>query len=78
MTELEQYFNRCANHDWLYEYSDDGSVWRKAKDIDKELLDEANKEPIKMEIYRAWSRHGHAPREIAKPVIEQFITWQEK
>ncbi len=72
MTELEQYFNRCAKHDWLYDYSDDGSVWRKGKAAEEALLDEARKDPIKMAIYRAWSHHGCNPREVEKPVLEHY------
>lgn len=34
---IQEYWDALKAHDWYYEYSDDGSVWRKGKDRERTL-----------------------------------------
>ena len=35
--EYDNFRRRCLSHDWYYNYTDDGEVWRRANKIQKEL-----------------------------------------
>ena len=44
--EFDAYVKRLSHHDWTFEYSDDGHVWRRGKDNHKSLIDQAKKSEV--------------------------------
>ena len=52
--EFDAYVIKLGHHDWTFEYSDDGSVWRRGKDNEKSLLSTANGKPELMGAYKAY------------------------
>ena len=51
---LQDFYDKCAHHDWYYSYSDDHSVWKRGQAVGKELEIIATTSPEHKEIYDAW------------------------
>ncbi len=43
---MEQMIEKFKNHDWFYEYLEDGSQWREAAKKHRELMAEVRKMPM--------------------------------
>lgn len=65
----EEFFTKCANHDWYYDYSDDHSVWRRGQAAQEILMAEAAKDPAKAKIYADWKKYINN-RDLPKPELE--------
>ena len=51
--EFEDYLDKLEYHDWYYEYSDDGEVWRKGQAARQQLKAIAATDPVYCEMYQA-------------------------
>jgi hypothetical protein len=77
----EQFIDMLRNHDWYYQYSDDGSVYR-AGDKQYQLIVIAKRgNPLFQRIYEIWADHKrlHTPLEVrdqlvAEAQVEALIT----
>lgn len=45
-TQLEDFIGRLERHDWTYEFSDDGRVWRNGMENQKALEAEARTDTV--------------------------------
>jgi hypothetical protein len=52
-----EYFDRLSRHDWFYEYSDDGRVYRKGRDAEASLKADARDNPWRMQALVLWQEH---------------------
>ena len=57
VAEFDSYVAQLANHDWTFDYSDDGSVWRRGNEQKKVLMAVTNKHPIALAAYTAFSNY---------------------
>lgn len=69
--DVRKYWTMCRLHDWLYEYSDDPSVYREGYESHNELIRLANGRPEFVDMYHAWYEHAFncGPRP-AEPKME--------
>lgn len=52
----QEFYDRCAQHDWYYDYSDDGSVWRAGR-ADRSEIERLAHEHGHEAILAEWTRH---------------------
>lgn len=57
LEERQAFFKMCESHDWYYEYSDDGRVWRKGRDQYEKLQSMVAKHEEYRAIYRSWAEY---------------------
>ena len=57
LEERQEFFKLCESHDWYYEYSDDGRVWRKGREQHEKLQSMVAKHEEYRAIYRSWAEH---------------------
>ncbi len=73
---FEAYAKRLKNHDWFYEYSDDGSVWRAGNQAQKNLIADAMTYPLLSALFTEYStwifngREGTDPIELAREAMK--------
>lgn len=73
---FEAYTKRLENHDWFYEYSDDGSVWRAGLQAQKNLIADARAYPLLSALFTEYStwifngREGTNPIELAREAMK--------
>ena len=73
---FEAYAKRLKNHDWFYEYSDDGSVWRAGNQTQKNLIADASACPLLSTLFTEYStwifngREGTDPIELAREAMK--------
>lgn len=71
---IQSFYDDLVHHDWYYEYSDDGRVWRQGR-ADKERLEaEAKAGGVEYEaLYQGFARHyfsyGNGPELPARPPV---------
>ena len=58
--ELDAFEQKCQSHDWFYDYSDDGAVYRRGLASTAKLSDEAGKHPALTRILAAYNRYNFA------------------
>ena len=59
-SRLDDYAQRCRQHDWFYQYSDDSSVYRKGHDNENRLRNEAMFSELHKTIWDQWSKYRRA------------------
>lgn len=57
LTIFNAFVQRLAAHDWHYDYSDDGNVWRRGKANQAQLVEVANSHPL---LKQAFDAHQNA------------------
>ena len=73
---FEAYTKRLKNHDWFYEYSDDGSVWRAGNQAQKNLIADARAYPLLSALFTEYStwifngRKGTNPIELVREAMK--------
>ena len=73
---FEAYAKRLKNHDWFYEYSDDGSVWRAGLQAQKSLIADARAYPLLSTLFTEYStwifngREGTNPIKLAREAMK--------
>jgi hypothetical protein len=55
--QFDEYIKALSFHDWTYDYSDDGNVWRAGRAAHNKLLNEAKDQPLLKAAYAAWSAY---------------------
>ena len=53
---IYEYRTKLASHDWYYQYSDDGSVYRKGRDQYQELVKMQKVLDVDSAIWNAYSK----------------------
>ena len=53
------FWELCRQHDWTYDFSDDGQVWKRGFEQERELLNAMAERPGLKPIYQAWKRHSY-------------------
>lgn len=51
---LQEFFDKCAYHDWTYMMSDDGSVYRRGSEAHSKLQALAKQSPEHQAIFDSW------------------------
>ena len=69
--DITLFFNRCANFDWFYGFSDDNNVWRRGEKNFKQLEKDSTQSPVFEKIFSDW-REYISNREV-KPDLESYI-----
>jgi len=54
---LKDFDKKLSLHDWFYDYSDDGRVWRAGLQAREEIEIIAKKSPEHQELYRTWIKY---------------------
>jgi hypothetical protein len=57
MTEVLDYYDMLAKHDWHYEMTEDPGVWRKGSAEHRRLLAIASESEEHRQLYGAWNCH---------------------
>lgn len=60
MTEqvsLRDYWDKLSRHDWYYNYSDDGSVWRRGEENESKLIAISRQSPEHKALYDGFKEH---------------------
>ena len=55
--DLQAYYDRLNHHDWTFDYTDDGEVWRRGHAEHQTILGLAAKHPDFDQLFRAFSNH---------------------
>lgn len=66
LEEFDAYVKQLGNHDWTFEYSDDGRVWRRGKDQQKVLLEKTKDEMLSF-AYLAYVNYTFADEKMSWP-----------
>lgn len=53
--EFNAYVAALATHDWHYDYADDRRAYRKGYEANKQLMSQANTNPVLQEAYSTYS-----------------------
>jgi hypothetical protein len=67
---FEAFNTELSRHDWTYDYSDDGRVWRRGVENERKLQATANSHPIFKEAMRAYKTY-HFPADHNQPWPER-------
>ena len=70
--EFDAYVKRLSNHDWTFEYSDDGRVWRRGKEQQSALIAQAGKSELLTAAYVAYVNYTFTNAKTSWP--ERLIT----
>jgi hypothetical protein len=62
-----QFYRLCAEHDWTYEFSDDGSVWRRGLSQRRVLVAAYTADPSLLPIFNSWVTYINAPSDAPRP-----------
>ena len=71
---LKDYWNMLNWHDWYYEFSDDGRVWREGKAAQEKLRAIAGQSPAHKDLFNGFASHHNdimAHREPPTPIPPQ-------
>ena len=66
----EEFFNLCATHDWFYDFSDDGGMFKDGHNQYRQMMQTLRENNDLIDIYMAWSDHMFNLKD--KPVLESF------
>ena len=58
---LKAYWGLLREHDWQYNYSDNGRIWNAGKDNEQKLLKIARSSRKHMKLFLAWERWAMKP-----------------
>lgn len=53
----EEFYDKCASHDWYHAYSDDHNVWRRGEAAEHELRKIAATDERLQSIFDQWRDH---------------------
>ena len=67
LEEFDAYIVQLGNHDWTFEYSDDGNVWRRGKDQQRKLIAQASLWDVLMAAYTAYINYTYADDKTSWP-----------
>ena len=75
---IVEYFNKCRNFDWFYDYSDDYRVYSSGRSAMDELIKEYENNPALKPIFDAWHIYNFSGEhfDIAQqplPVITDYV-----
>jgi len=81
--DKKTFFDKCKNHDWHFEFSDDGREWRAGVQSRIELLQLQKDNPKLRPIYEAWNYYMFSGKtfgkpEAPKPTYEMFEIKEDK
>ena len=54
---LNEYDKLLRGHDWYYNYSDDGRVWRAGESVQSQIVRLSKTSEDHFTLYDAWSKH---------------------
>ncbi|NPV00048.1 MAG: hypothetical protein HPY53_01585 [Brevinematales bacterium] len=70
--DKKEYFDRCKEHDWYYQYAEGGTYYRGSAN-DEFLRKTAKENPELEAIYDAWYDHNFGkPERGPRPTYEMF------
>jgi hypothetical protein len=49
--DFDKFNQDLNNHDWFYDYSDDGNVWRRGSEVREHLMRTAESDPVLQSLY---------------------------
>lgn len=55
--DLQKYWDDLKHHDWYFDYSDDGRVWRRGADRHAALRGIATKDRAYAELFHGWAKY---------------------
>ena len=61
VSEFDEFVMLLRSHDWLYEWSDDQSVWVRGKEAERIIKERAKIDPILTDLYTSYRSKIHAP-----------------
>ncbi len=54
---LNEYDKLLRGHDWYYNYSDDGRVWRAGESVQSQIVSLSKMSEDHLTLYNAWSKY---------------------
>lgn len=70
---IEEYYKKLEQHDWFYNYSDDHRVWLRGVEQRKELQALCQENDVLTKMYGQYAVYMDNPRELRKPLIEDYL-----
>lgn len=70
--QLAEFDKLCAQHDWLYAYSDDHRTWKRGRAQEDELMRLLKEHPEFQPVFSAWSNFMTAKAEGREMTREQL------
>ena len=67
MTNLQEFDKKLRYHDWYYNFSDDGSVWRAGERAQEEIQRISKESPQHLELFESWSKYFFSGENWNKP-----------
>jgi hypothetical protein len=64
---LQDFDQKLRNHDWYYNYSDDGRVWRAGEQVENEIRSISKLSPQHLELFEAWNQYYFSGPSFEKP-----------
>lgn len=70
--DFDAYVAKLSHHDWYYDYSDDGRVWRAGKRVRESLMETADSHPIYFQAFDVWRAYvgSSIPRKAVDIMIQ--------
>lgn len=62
-----QFYRLCAEHDWTYEFSDDGAAWRRGRDQRRVLVAAYTADPGLLPLFNQWVAWVNSPGLLPRP-----------
>ena len=59
LEQLNAYIDRLNQHDWYFDYSDDGNVWRRGNERRAQLVQHAQTHDIYQQSYNDWASYKY-------------------
>lgn len=75
LEELDAYIKLLKHHDWYFDYSDDGNVWRRGNEQQKVITDTAKKHELYDQAYKIWSAYIFRDTSISGIQAEAKRNW---
>jgi len=69
----EEFFNKCRNADFHYQYIDDGPTYRRRRDALMELQKMSNEDPTFAAIYDHWYEFNHIEGPMEPPQMKDYL-----
>lgn len=63
---LVEFYERLERHDWYYDFSDDGGVWRAGSAERTRLMEASTLSPEHAKLFKAWKAHAQHEDVITK------------
>ena len=64
---LQDFDQKLRNHDWFYNYSDDGRVWRAGEQVENEIRSISKLSPQHLALFEAWNQYYFSGPSFEKP-----------